>query len=215
MICLSRLSSDMPQTPIGPRSVVGRWRVRGRLEPRGSSPAIANLRRPLKSFIATATFVTLAVGASDAIGPQQPASGARKPESAATGLPPIKRQPSPKAVVDEHLAAINACDWERVMAQYPPEVQFFLPGGQVVKGRAAVGELFRNFFKPVKDGGLCGLKFTTEQTFTVGDTINVQWTAKADFLAEPYKGADAYETQDGLMWAQVTTFDAAQLKLKK
>src|SRR5262245_49541713 len=92
-------------------------------------------------------------------------------------LPPIKRQPTPKAVVDEHLAAINACDWNRLMAQYPADVEFFLPGGEVVKGRAAVGELFRGFVKPVKEGGLCGLKFETEHTFVVGDTINVQWKA--------------------------------------
>jgi hypothetical protein len=39
--------------------------------------------------------------------------------------------------------------------------------------------------------------------------------AHADFLAEPYRGADAYETKDGLMQAQVTTFDAAQIKIKK
>jgi hypothetical protein len=71
-------------------------------------------------------------------------------------LPAIRRLGSPKAVVDEHLAAINACDWQRLMAQYPPEVQFFLPGGQVVKGRAAVGELFRNFVKPVKEGASAG-----------------------------------------------------------
>jgi len=129
-------------------------------------------------------------------------------------LPPIKRMKTPQAVVDEHLAAVNTCDWRRAMAQYPPEVQFFLPGGQVVKGRAAVGELFRNFFKPVKDGGLCGLKFDTENSFPVGDTINVQWRATAPFLAEPYGGADAYVTKDGLMYAQVTTFDAAQMKKK-
>ena len=129
-------------------------------------------------------------------------------------LPPIKRLKTPQAVVDEHLDAINKCDWQRVMAQYPPEVQFFLPGGQVVKGREAVGELFRTFFRPVKDGGLCGLKFDTENSFPVGDTINVQWRATADFLAEPYKGADAYVTKDGLMYAQVTTFDGAQLKKK-
>ncbi len=131
-----------------------------------------------------------------------------------TQMPALKRQNTPQAVVDEHLQAINACDWQRLMAQYPPEVQFFLPGGQVVKGREAVGELFRNFVKPVKDGGLCGLKFDTENTFTVGDTINVQWRATAPFLAEPYRGADAYVTKDGLMWAQVTTFDGAQIKKK-
>jgi hypothetical protein len=130
-------------------------------------------------------------------------------------LPPLKRMETAQAVVDEHLAAVNTCDWLRVMAQYPPEVQFFLPGGQVVKGREAVGELFRTFFKPVKDGGLCGLKFETENSFAVGDTINVQWRGTADFLAEPYRGADAYVTKDGLMYAQVTTFDGAQLKMKK
>jgi len=129
-------------------------------------------------------------------------------------LPPMKRLATPKAVVDEHLAAINACDWPRLMAQYPADVEIFLPGGQVVKGREAVGDLFRTFVKPVKDGGLCGLKFTTEHTFVVGTTINVQWRATADFLAEPYGGADAYETKDGLMQAQVTTFDGAQMKMK-
>lgn len=130
-------------------------------------------------------------------------------------LPPQKRFPTPQAVVDEHLAAINACDFNRLMAQYPDDVQFFLPGGQVVKGRQEVAELFRGFVKPVKDGGLCGLKFTTEHTFAVGDTINVMWVGNADFLAEPYRGADAYETKNGLMQAQVTTFDGAALKMKK
>jgi hypothetical protein len=42
----------------------------------------------------------------------------------------------------------------------------------------------------------------------------VQWRADAPFLAEPYRGADAYETKDGLMAAQVTTFDASALKMK-
>jgi hypothetical protein len=58
------------------------------------------------------------------------------------------------------------------------------------------------------------VKFAAEQTFRVGDTVNVQWVATADFLAEPYRGADAYVTKDGLMWAQVTTWDYAQIKAK-
>jgi SnoaL-like domain len=129
-------------------------------------------------------------------------------------LPALKRFQTPQAVVDEHLAAINACDWQRLMAQYPPEAQFFLPGGQVIKGRDAVGDLFKSFVRPVTAGGLCGLTFETENSFPVGDTINVQWVARASFLAEPYRGADAYVTKDGLMMAQVTTFDAAQIKKK-
>ena len=142
-------------------------------------------------------------------------SAAQAPRQAdTTTLPALKRFPTPQAVVDEHLEAINQCDWARLMAQYPEDVQFFLPGGQVVKGRQEVAELFRGFVKPVQEGGLCGLKFTPEHVFVVGDTINVSWVGNADFLAEPYRGADAYETKDGLMQAQVTTFDAAQLKLK-
>jgi hypothetical protein len=43
----------------------------------------------------------------------------------------------------------------------------------------------------------------------------VQWRAEASFLAEPYRGADAYEMHDGLMAAQVTTFDQSELKMKK
>jgi hypothetical protein len=56
------------------------------------------------------------------------------------------------------------------------------------------GKLFANFVKPHDQGGLCGMKFTPEQTFVVGETLNIQWKAEADFLTEPYKGSDAYET---------------------
>jgi len=129
-------------------------------------------------------------------------------------LPSLKRQATPKAVVDEHLDALNRCDLTRLMAQYPTDVELFLPGGQVVKGRQAVGELFQGFVKPFKDGGLCGLTFESEHIQIVGDTVNVQWRANAGFLAEPYRGADAYVTQNGLMRAQVTTFDGSQLKKK-
>jgi SnoaL-like domain len=129
-------------------------------------------------------------------------------------LPPLKRQGSAEAVVAEHLAALNACDWNRLMAQYPPEVHFFLPGGTVVIGREAVGELFTGFCKDRSEGGNKGLIFTPQQTFQVGHTINVQWSADASFLTEPYLGADAYVTKAGLMYAQVTTFGAPPLPYK-
>jgi hypothetical protein len=65
------------------------------------------------------------------------------------------------------------------------------------------------------DRRLCGMKFTPEQTFLVGETLNIQWRAEAEFLTEPYKGSDAYETHDGLMAAMVSIFKGADLKLKK
>jgi hypothetical protein len=129
-------------------------------------------------------------------------------------MPARKTQPTPAKVVEELMAAFSACDWPRLMAQFPDNVEFFGPNGQVVKGRAALGRMFAQVVKPPSEGGTCGLHVTTEYIFTVGNTVNVQWRADAPFLKEPYRGADAYETQDGLMAAQVTTFDAAALKMK-
>lgn len=129
-------------------------------------------------------------------------------------LPPRKTQPTPQKVVEEHMAAFSACDWNRLMAQFPDNVEFFGPNGQVVKGRKALGEMFAQVVKPPSQGGTCGLKVTPVHVFTVGETLNVEWRAEAPFLAEPYRGADAYETHNGLMAAQVTTFDAAALKFK-
>ncbi len=129
-------------------------------------------------------------------------------------LPPLKRQATPAAVVKEHLDALNKCDWNRLMAQYPSDVTFFLPGGQVIKGRKAIGDLFWGFCKPRSEDGFKGLIFTSEVVKKVGGTINVQWVANADFLATPYKGADAYVTRNGLMAVQVTTFGAPPLDFK-
>lgn len=133
-------------------------------------------------------------------------------EKAKLVLPDLQPQASPQAVVDEHLAALNAFDWGRLMAQFPPEVEIHLPDGVVVKGRDAVAELFDGFCKPQPDGGLKGGVFMTESSMTVGDTLLVQWVFEAPFLTEPYRGSDAYVTKDGLMYGQVTTFNGADLK---
>ena len=102
-------------------------------------------------------------------------------------LPPLKKQPSAQKVVDEHIDALNKCDWNRLMAQYPNDVEIHLPDGVIVKRRAKVGELFLGFCTARPDG-LKGLKFTAESSFVVGNTVNAQWRAEADFLVEPYAG---------------------------
>jgi hypothetical protein len=130
-------------------------------------------------------------------------------------MPAQKLQPTPEKVVEEHLAAFNACDWNRLMAQFPDNVEFFSPHGAVVRGRKALGEMFAKVVKPPSEGGTCGLKITAEHTFVVGETVNVQWRAEASFLTETYRGADAYETHNGLMAAQVTTFEESELKMKR
>ena len=60
-------------------------------------------------------------------------------------LPEIKTQPSAQAVLDEHLDALNKCDWNRLVAQYPADAQINLPNGAIVQGRAAIGDLFDLF----------------------------------------------------------------------
>jgi hypothetical protein len=129
-------------------------------------------------------------------------------------LPDLVAQPTPQAVLDEHLAALNVCDWNRLLAQYPDDAEIHLDNGNVVVGRAAIGDLFAGFCKPASEGGLIGITFTAERSFTVGDTLSVQWVADAPFLAEPYRGSDAYVTRDGLMAAMVSTFRGSDLKMK-
>jgi hypothetical protein len=133
---------------------------------------------------------------------------------AQTKLPELKKQPTAQAVLDEHFAALNACDWDRLLAQYPEDAQINLPNGMIVKGRAALGELFAGFCKEPKDGGLKGIQFAVEHSTTIENTFATQWVATAPFLAEPYRGSDAYITHDGYMQAMVTTFDGAALKKK-
>src|SRR6516165_12777130 len=74
-------------------------------------------------------------------------------------LPEIKTQPTPQAVLDEHLDALNKCDWNRLLAQYPEDAQIHLLNGKIVTGRKAIGELFAGFCKDPKDGGLNGINF--------------------------------------------------------
>lgn len=129
-------------------------------------------------------------------------------------LPPQKRQATPEKVIAEHVAAMNSCDWKRAMAQYADDAEFMMPGGAVAKGRKAVGDLIGNFLKARSQGGWCGLKLVPEQTVVIGDTVNLVWRMEGPFLAEPYRGSEAYETRDGLMALQVTTFDTAAMKVK-
>jgi hypothetical protein len=125
------------------------------------------------------------------------------------------REKTPADVVDQHLKALNACDWNGLLAQYPDQTEIHLPDGTVVKGRQAVADLFAGFVVPPADGGLCGITFSEESRQVINGTLAVQWVANADFLEEPYRGSDAYITDDGLMVSMVTTFNGADLKMKK
>ena len=129
-----------------------------------------------------------------------------RPQAAVMPLPEIRTHPTPQAVLDEHLDALNKCDWNRLVAQYPEDAQIHLLYGTIITGRKAFGELFAGFCKDPRDGGLNGINFKVVQSTLIG-TFATHWVATAPFLTEPYKGSDAYITKDGLMQATVTTFD--------
>lgn len=153
------------------------------------------MKRPVIALLAFIAIMSFAiVGCSD---------DADEPEG-------LVRQDNAMAVTVEHIDALNACDVDRLMAQYPESIHIVLPGGATTEGRDDVRALFEGFCLPFPDG-LNGLTFTEVKSWQVEDTINMQWSADACFLDEPYLGADAYESSDGLMAAQVTTFDGAEL----
>jgi len=125
----------------------------------------------------------------------------------------LVRESTPDAVLAQHIAALNDCDWKGLMQQYPDTYQLRLPGGVVVTGREATAAVFAGFVKSPADGGLCGVTFSEESRQVTGGTIAVNWLATSD-LYEDYRGADAYITDDGLMVQMVSTFDGAELVLK-
>jgi hypothetical protein len=125
----------------------------------------------------------------------------------------LVRESTPDAVLAQHIAALNACDWKGLMQQYPDTYQLRLPGGVVVTGRDATAVVFAGFVKAPADGGLCGITFSEESRQVTAGTLAVNWVAQSD-LYEDYRGADAYITDDGLMVQMVSTFDGAELVLK-
>src|SRR5216683_1779092 len=111
-------------------------------------------------------------------------------QAAEMQLPDIRTQPTPQAVLNEHIDALNKCDWNRLVAQYPEDAQIHLLNGTIITGRKAIGELFAGFCKDPKDGGLNGINFKVVQSTLIGGTFATHWVASAPFLAEPYKGSD-------------------------
>ena len=126
----------------------------------------------------------------------------------------LVREATPDAVLDQHMKALNGCDWNGLMQQYPDSYELRMPGGAVVTGREEAAETFAGFVKLPAEGGLCGITFTEISRQVTGGTLAVTWEADAEFLAEPYQGSDAYITDDGLMVSMVSTFDGADLKFK-
>jgi hypothetical protein len=140
------------------------------------------------------------------------ATAVTNPNDSADVSDKLVREATPKAVLDQHLEALNGCDWNGLMQQYPDSYELRLPGGLVVTGREEAAVIFAGFVKLPADGGLCGITFSEISRQVTAGTLAVTWEANALFLAEPYQGSDAYITDDGLMVSMVSTFDGADLQ---
>ena len=167
-----------------------------------------------RTSIATAGVLTLvlAISAAGAAFAQEgePATAVTNPNTGEVSDTLIP-QANAYEVYVEHIRALNACDWPGLLAQYPDDAEIHLSDGLIVRGREAIGDLFAGFVLPAAEGGLCGITFTEESRFEVGNTESVQWVAEADFLAQPYRGSDAYVSDGQYMAAMVSTFEGTDL----
>jgi hypothetical protein len=118
---------------------------------------------------------------------------------------------SVQRAVDQHIAALAACDANALVAGYTRDATLFFPDGVVVSGRSALQDLYNGFVKPQTAGGLCGLQATAVQQFQRGRTIFVKFRVTAPFLAEQYFSTDGYIFKGGKIVSEMSTFDASKL----
>jgi hypothetical protein len=116
--------------------------------------------------------------------------------------------------VAAHIAALEACDADALVAGYTSDAKLFFPDGVIVTGAAALQQLYDGFVKPVADGGLCGLQAKAVDSFRSGRSIFVKFEVTAPFLAQSYFSTDGYIFRGGLIASEVSTFDASKLKFK-
>ena len=67
----------------------------------------------------------------------------------------LVRERTPDAVLDQHMTALNGCDWNGLMQQYPDSYELRLPGGTVVKGRRGRRDV-RRVREAAAEGGCAG-----------------------------------------------------------
>jgi len=118
-------------------------------------------------------------------------------------------------LVAEHGQALADCDADALVAGYTSDATLFFPDGVIVKGRAALQDLYDGFVKPPEDDGLCGLRAKPLTSWTSGRTTFVKFKVTAPFLAKPYFSTDAYVFKGSKIAAEVSTFDASKLTFKK
>jgi hypothetical protein len=118
---------------------------------------------------------------------------------------------SNQQLIDAHLNAGAECNADAIVDGYAKDATVFFPDGVVVKGRAALQELYEAFLAPRDEGGFCGLQVKQIRTWSSGSTSFVELEVTAPFLAKPYFSTDGYVFEGGKIAAEMSTFDASKL----
>jgi hypothetical protein len=116
--------------------------------------------------------------------------------------------------VAAHIAALEACDANGLVAGYTKNAKLFFPDGVIVTGQVALQKLYDGFVKSVANGGLCGLRAKAVDSFRSASSIFVKFEVTAPFLAKTYFSTDGYIFKGGRIASEVSTFDASKLKFK-
>jgi hypothetical protein len=126
-----------------------------------------------------------------------------------------RQRPVPRQAGQGPRRRAAACDADALVAGYTADATLFFPDGVVVHGRAALQKLYDGFVKPPDEEGLCGLKATPVKAWDSEGTSFVKFRVTAPFLAKPYFSTDGYVFEGGKIAAEMSTFDATKLVLKK
>ena len=76
----------------------------------------------MRKVLATAVVVLGSVTGVASAGHGAASGGSSSDDGGGGGTPRLVRQPTPEAVVAEHVDALNTCNVDRLMAQYPKTI---------------------------------------------------------------------------------------------
>lgn len=106
---------------------------------------------------------------------------------------------SPRTVLDDHLAALNSGDADRIAADYADDAAVLLPG-TAVTGRAAIRDAFAD-----NADALPGAVYAPVSVTEAGGLILLEWSMATDSLTVT-DGIDTFLVSDGLIQRQTSRF---------
>ncbi|MGP4048444.1 nuclear transport factor 2 family protein [Streptomyces sp. 2A115] len=106
---------------------------------------------------------------------------------------------SPRRVLDDHLAALNSGDADRIAADYADDAVVLLPG-TAFTGRAAIRDAFAENARALPDAGYTSVSLTGSS-----ELLLLEWHMSAGSVTVT-DGIDTFLISDGLIRRQTSRF---------